>query len=56
MLAEYHYRVVVLLHATLWAFDAGLEPRHDAFIMEYVLALEFLVRTFRQFKTDCTCV
>jgi hypothetical protein len=54
--SEYDYGIVVLLHATLWALDAGLEPRHDALVVEHVLTLELLVIALGQFKTDGTCL
>ena len=42
MISEHYDGVVVLLHATLGAFDAGLEPRHDAPAVKDVFALELL--------------
>ena len=56
MSAEHNHRVVVLLHAALGALDARLEPRHDAFVMKNVLALEFLgLWALHLLKTDGTC-
>jgi hypothetical protein len=54
--SEDDYRVIVLLHATLWALDAGLEPRHNAPVVEHVFALELLVISLGQLKTDGTCL
>jgi hypothetical protein len=56
MFSEYYYGVVVLLHAALWALDAGLEPRHDALAVKHVFAFQFLIRSLGQFKTDGTCL
>ncbi len=56
MPTEHNHRVVVLFHTTLRALDARLEPRHDAFVVKNVLALEFLgLRPFHLLKTDGTC-
>jgi hypothetical protein len=56
VISENYYRVVVLLHATLWALDAGFEPRHDALLVKHVFAFQFLVISLGHFKTDGTCL
>jgi hypothetical protein len=56
MISEHDDGVVVLLHPTLWALDAGLEPRHYALGVKHVFAFQLLVISLGQFKTDGTCL
>jgi hypothetical protein len=56
VISENYYRVIVLLHAALWALYAGLEPGDDTFAMKHVFAFQLLVISLGQFKTDGTCL
>ena len=52
--SEDHERVVVLLHAADRALNRRLVPRHDAALMEQMLALEPLVEAGHLVKTHYT--
>jgi hypothetical protein len=59
VISEHNEGVVVLLHATLWALDAGLEPGHDALGVKDVFALELLrvvLTSPDAVKTNGTCL